>query len=338
MTTPSHGIVHSSLLDRLAYGREVANWQDHFREVERDEDLHGIWSIGMIMKPKMYVLFKRPIQSEGTQVRERSNAFKNFSKASVILACAVSAVSSARPVAANDADLAKQLSNPVASLISVPIKFDYNTNIGTGDEGISRTWTIQPVIPISLNDNWNLISRTIVPFQFNTNTPPGSGSVSGVGDITQSLFFSPKAPTKNGLIWGVGPIFQIPTYSDVSSDTWGAGVTGLVLKQENGWTYGALASQLWDVGGDVEIDATFLQPFLSYTTPKSWTYGLNTESTYNRVTDDWSVPINATVSKLVKVGKQPISFQGGLRYWATSPDNGPEGWGARMQVTFLFPK
>jgi hypothetical protein len=286
----------------------------------------------------MYTLFKRLIQSGSTQVRERQRLQK-FVASAVIVACAVIAVSSARPVAADDAaDLAKQLSNPVASLISVPIKFDYNTNIGAGDEGISRTWTIQPVIPISLNDNWNLISRTIVPFQFNTDIPSGSGSVNGVGDITQSLFFSPKAPTKNGLIWGAGPIFQIPTSSDVSSDTWGAGVTGLVLKQKNGWTYGGLASQLWDVSGDVEINATFLQPFVSYTTPKSWTYGLNTESTYNGVTNDWSVPINATVSKLVKVGNQPISLQSGLRYWATSPDNGPEGWGARMQVTFLFPK
>ena len=176
----------------------------------------------MKKKPMMYALFTRSIQSGGTQVRERANAFKNLSQAAVIVACAVIAVSSARPVAASDAtDLALQLSNPVASLISVPIKFDYNTNFGVGDEGIGRTWTIQPVIPISLNDNWNLISRTIVPFQFNTDIPSGSGSVSGAGDITQSLFFSPKAPTKNGLIWGAGPIFQIPTGSDVSSDTWG---------------------------------------------------------------------------------------------------------------------
>jgi len=282
----------------------------------------------------MFTLLKRT----AVLVRNGTTAFQSPLLVAAPLCCAVMLASSAQPVAADDsADLSKQLSNPVASLISVPIKFDYNTNIGAGDEGISRTWTIQPVIPISLNDNWNLISRTIAPFQFNTNVPSGSGSVNGVGDITQSLFFSPKAPTKDGLIWGAGPIFQIPTSSDVSSDTWGAGVTGLVLKQKNGWTYGALASQLWDVSGDVEINATFLQPFLSYSA-NSWTYGLNTESSYNGVTDEWSVPINATVSKLVTVGNQPISLQGGLRYWATSPDNGPESWGARMQVTYLFPK
>ncbi|MGB5170742.1 MAG: hypothetical protein WBN69_04875 [Eudoraea sp.] len=289
----------------------------------------------------MSILLKRTAEL----VRNGAAGFQTGPLVATSLCCAVLMVSSARPVSADDAastddaaGLAQQLSNPVASLISVPLKFDYNTNFGAGDDGSSRTWTVQPVIPISLNENWNLISRTIVPFQFNTDIPSGSGSIDGFGDITQSLFFSPKAPTKNGLIWGAGPIFQIPTSSDVSSDTWGAGVTGLVLKQKNGWTYGALASQLWDVSGDVEINATYLQPFLAYTTPTAWTYALNTESTYDGVTDEWSVPINATVSKLVKVGKQPISLQGGVRYWADSPDSGPEGWGLRFQVTFLFPK
>jgi len=283
----------------------------------------------------MYALQKRTADP----VRNGTAAFRTPLLVAATICCAVIVASSAQPVAADDsADLAQQLSNPVASLISVPIKFDYNSNFGLGDEGISRTWTIQPVIPISLNEDWNLISRTIVPFQFNSNIPSGSGSINGVGDITQSLFFSPKAPTKNGLIWGAGPIFQIPTSSDVSSDTWGAGVTGLALKQKNGWTYGALASQLWDVSGDVEINSTYLQPFLSYTNANAWTYGLNTESSYNGVTGEWSVPINATVAKLVTVGEQPISLLGGVRYWAKSPDNGPEGWGVRMQVTFLFPK
>jgi hypothetical protein len=85
----------------------------------------------------------------------------------------------------SDAELAKQLSNPVASLISVPLKFDYDSNIGAGDDGISRTWTIQPVIPISLNENWNLISRTIIPYSVNTNVPSGSGSTTGLRDVTQ---------------------------------------------------------------------------------------------------------------------------------------------------------
>ena len=84
--------------------------------------------------------------------------------------------------------------------------------------------------------------------------------------------------------------------------------------------------------------ATFLQPFVSYTTKNAWTFGLNTESTYNWENHDWSVPINLTVSKLVRVNKQPISLLAGLRYWATAPDSGPSGLGVRVAVTFLFPK
>lgn len=265
--------------------------------------------------------------------------FEKFTWVAAIASSSALAAMLATPAMADgDSDLAKKLSNPVASLVSVPLKFDYNSSYGADEKGIGRTWTLQPVIPISLNEDWNVISRTLIPFQYNTDIPSGSGTVDGFGDITASFFFSPKEPTKNGVIWGVGPILQIPTGTDVSSKTWGAGVTGLVLKQKDGWTVGALASQLWDVSGDVPINATYLQPFLSYTNRTAWSYTLNTESTYNRVSGEWSVPINAMVSKLVRWGKQPISLQGGLRYCAETPESGPKGWGLRMQVTYLFPK
>jgi hypothetical protein len=75
-----------------------------------------------------------------------------------------------------------------------------------------------------------------------------------------------------------------------------------------------------------------------FTTPTAWTVALNTESTYDWRAEEWSVPINLMLSKLVHFGKQPVSFQGGIRYWADSTDAGPEDWGARFAVTFLFPK
>jgi len=62
----------------------------------------------------------------------------------------------------------------------------------------------QPVIPVSLDKDWNLISRTIVPLISQRNVLPRSGTQTGVGDITQSFFFSPKAPGPGGIIWGVG--------------------------------------------------------------------------------------------------------------------------------------
>jgi hypothetical protein len=239
-------------------------------------------------------------------------------------------------------DLAKKLSNPVASLISVPFPFNYDEGFGPND-GQKVTLNIQPVIPISLSEDWNVISRTILPVIWQNDIAGPSGEQSGLGDITQSLFFSPKKPTANGIIWGAGPAFLIPTATDdlLGTGKWGAGPTGVALKQTGPWTVGVLANHIWSFAGESDrpdVSSTFLQPFISYTTPTAWTFGLNTESTYNWETEEWSVPINFTVAKLVKVHEQPISLTAGVRYWAESPDSGPDGFGFRGVVTFLFPK
>ena len=165
----------------------------------------------------------------------------------------------------------------------------------------------------------------------------------GLGDTVQSLFFSPKEPTSNGLIWGAGPALLLPTGTEnlLSGRKWGAGPTAVLLKQDGPWTYGFLGNHIWSFAGDdnrSSISNTFLQPFLAYTTKDAWTYTINTESTYDWKAEQWSVPINAVVSKLTKFGKQPVSLGLGVRYWADSPDSGPHGWGVRLVVTFLFPK
>jgi len=239
-------------------------------------------------------------------------------------------------------DLAKKLSNPVAALISVPLQFNYDEGFGPNREGHKTYVNFQPVVPMSLNADWNVISRTIVPLIDQQNVVPGT-SQSGIGDITQSFFFSPKAPTAGGMIWGIGPALLLPTGSDplLSARKWGAGPTVVVLKQDHGWTYGALANHIWGFGGvetRQDVSSTFLQPFLSYTTPDAWTYTVNSESTYDWKNKEWTVPVNMMVSKLLKFGGQPVSLGVGARYWADSPESGPHGWGARMLVTFLFPK
>ena len=242
----------------------------------------------------------------------------------------------------DDQALAKKLSNPVAALISVPLQLNYDHDFSPGDEGKRWLLNVQPVIPISISENWNVISRTIVPFIDLEDVIPGDDHESGTGDVTQSLFFSPKEPTKSGLIWGAGPAFLLPLASEdaLGADKLGIGPTGVVLKQQGPWTYGGLANHIWSVagGGCQEISSTFLQPFLAYTTPTAWTFALNTESTYDWRRDDWSVPINATVAKLIRLGKLPVSLTGGVRYWAEEQDNGPQGWGLRFVLTFLFPK
>jgi hypothetical protein len=245
----------------------------------------------------------------------------------------------ATPLLAEDADLAKQLANPVSSLISLPIQSNVDFGIGPGD-GTRWTTNVQPVIPITLNENWNLISRTILPvvdvegIQFG-----GAGDAFGLGDTVQSFFFS---PAQSDPIWGLGPALLIPTATDsvLGGEKWGAGPTGVILKQTGPWTYGALANHLWDFAGDdsrSSVNATFLQPFVSYITPTKTTFSLNLESTYDWNRNQWTVPANFMVSQLVKVGGQPLQFFAGARYYLDKPDGGPE-WGLRFGVTFLFPK
>jgi len=240
-------------------------------------------------------------------------------------------------------DLAKKLSNPVAALISVPFQFNYDQDLGPDDNGERWLLNVQPVVPMSLNAEWNVISRTILPVISQDDVIPEEGSQFGIGDIVQSLFFSPVQPTANGWIWGAGPVFLLPTASDklLGSEKWGVGPTAVALKQQGPWTIGALGNHIWSVAGDdsrADISSTFLQPFLSYTTKTAWTYMINTESTYDWKAKQWTVPLNATISKVTKIGDQLISVGGGIRYWADSPDNGPEGFGLRFVVTLLFPK
>jgi hypothetical protein len=243
----------------------------------------------------------------------------------------------------DDSDLAKKLANPVASLISVPIQANYDENFGPNEEGSVWKINIQPVIPITLNDEWNLISRTILPVIDQEDVPLKGLGESGIGDVVQSLFFSPKEPSSGGLIWGVGPVFLLPTASDDSlgAEKWGIGPTGVVLKQDGPWTFGMLANHIESFAGDddrADVSATFIQPFISYITSTKTTIGLNTESTYDWETKKWSVPINLTVNQLLKAGDQMFQVGGGVRYWAESPDGGPENWGIRLQLTLLFPK
>lgn len=240
------------------------------------------------------------------------------------------------------AELAKKLANPISNLISLPIQYNYDTDYGVNDDGTKQYINVQPVIPISISENWNLISRTIVPLIDQRDLPRGVDE-SGLGDVVQSLFFSPKEPTSRGLIWGAGPVFLFPTASDevLGGEKWGAGPTAVLLKQSGSWTVGFLGNHIWSFAGDDDrnnINATFLQPFVSYITKTKTTIGLVSESTYDWKDNKWSIPIISQIGQMFKIGSQIMQITVGAKYWADSPDGGPEGWGARVQLTFLFPK
>jgi hypothetical protein len=244
--------------------------------------------------------------------------------------------------AEDDADeLAKKLSNPIASLISVPMQSNFDFGAGVDGNGFAYTMNIQPVIPISIGDDWNMISRTILPIAYRDYLPPPDGDTFGLGDITQSLFFSPKTPGPSGIIWGVGPVFLIPTATDdfLGTGKFGIGPTAVVLKQTGPWTVGVLANHIWSVAGDddrEDVNQTFLQPFLAYALGHGTTISLNTESSYDWNAAQWTVPINLGVSQVFKIGDQVMSFQVGGKYYAEAPDGGPQ-WGIRTVLTFLFP-
>jgi hypothetical protein len=244
--------------------------------------------------------------------------------------------------------LAKKLANPVAALISIPFQWNWDDRIGANEDISRLTLNIQPVIPINLSKDWNLISRTILPV-IHQNDANGRINQNrfdnGVdfGDSLQSLFLSPATPGQFGLIWGLGPVALLPTGTNTftTANQWALGPTGVVLKQSGPWTVGVLANHLWSVqnrGRLSDVNTSFVQPFVSYTTPSAWSATLQTETTYDWQGQQWAVPINLVVTKILKLGDQLVSVGAGVRYWAQGPELGPHGWAGRLVFTLLLPK
>jgi hypothetical protein len=185
-----------------------------------------------------------------------------------------------------------------------------------------------------------------MPFVSQPELAPGSSTAFGTGDIVASAFLSPSK-SRGGLTWGAGPVFSLPTTTDplLGSGKWSAGPTAVVLKQQGPWTYGGLVSHMWDVAdtGDPDrsdVNQSFLQPFLAFTTKGAFTYTVNSESSANWEAtsgEEWTVPINVTVSKITKFGPFPMSLGAGAGYFVESPTGGPD-WKLRFQATVLLPR
>jgi hypothetical protein len=260
----------------------------------------------------------------------------------VILLCSIAGAQEKTEQSASD--LAKETQNPIADLISLP--FQYNTFFETGPKDKTQnTLLIQPVIPFSLNDDWNFIARPIIPLMELPPLTDGQNRNHGLGNIQFQGFFSPKETVGDWII-GVGPYFEFPTNSGpdnrFGSDNWSAGPAFVALKFEGPWVYGGLVSQLWSYyGDDPEVNITAIQPFVYYNMEDGWYLFSEPSLTANwYLTDDdtqWTIPIGGGIGKISTIGKQPVNTSLAVYYNAKAPKDGSD-WQLQFQIQFLFPK
>ena len=241
-------------------------------------------------------------------------------------------------------ELAKLAQNPVGNLISVP--FQNNTNLNFGPlKGTQNVLNIQPVIPISVNSDWNIITRTIVPVISMPALGPDVPSTSGIGDTVLTAFLSPANP--GHWIWGVGPVLQLPTNStaELGNRNWGLGPSVVLLRLEKGnpWVFGVLVNNVWSLTSDKQggsYNNGLIQPFVNYnfdgglylTTAPIMTVNWKAESS-----QQWTMPLGGGVGKIFHLGKLPVNTQISAYYNVVRPDFAPN-WQIRAQVQFMFPK
>jgi hypothetical protein len=241
-------------------------------------------------------------------------------------------------------DLVKKLQNPIGDLYSVP--FQNKTNFNTGpNKATQYILNLQPVIPIHINEDWNVVTRTILPLIWQPSLQPAQTVPFGTGPITFSAFLSPKNPT-NGWLWAVVPVVQVPTISDktLGSNVWGAGPTAALVYMKGSWVSGALANNVWSLGGTQGLGGTryntfLVQPFANYNFGEGWYVGTAPIIIANWLTAGnkaWTLPVGAQVGRVVKIaGKLPVNLALGAYYNALRPEFGST-WQSRTQVTVIF--
>ena len=244
-------------------------------------------------------------------------------------------------------ELAKELQNPVADLISFP--FQNNTNFNFGPlKGTQDILNVQPVIPFHVTEDWNLITRTIFPLTWQPQLTPNTGSTFGLGNVNLSLFLSPKQ-LFHGIIWGVGPAIILPTATGgtVGSNIWGAGPSGVALRMDGPWVYGALVSNVWSFAGTTgpggvgnAYNNFLLQPFVNYNFGEGWyvnSVPIITSNWLAPAGQQWIVPVGGGGGRVIKLfDKLPVNLYIGAYYNAVHPSSTGPSWQLRSQLTFIF--
>lgn len=235
-------------------------------------------------------------------------------------------------------ELSRKVSNPAAYLISVPVHADFDYSRSDGKSYWSNTLDIEPVIPFSLNSDWNIITHTDFPFAY--ASPPGyHGENFGLGDISQDILLTPAS--HGPLVWAFGPQISYPT---ATADEFGTGKlsigpSGLLLHQSTSITLGISASHIWSVLGEdsrPDVSHTETQPFVAWHLGKGRTISTNIDAAYDWEGKQLELPVSLSYSQIVKIGDQAVSVSAGGKYWLERPDDGPR-WGIKAGLTFLFP-
>jgi hypothetical protein len=261
----------------------------------------------------------------------------------VVLFSSVARAFAQQPAAAPAEDvtaLAKKTQNPVGDLISVPFQFNFNTGGGLQDETLFNL-NIQPVIPFKLNDDWNVIARTIIPIN-SVPAPNGTSRYSGVGDIQEQLFVTPSAP--GSIIWGIGPVLSLPTgtVTGLETGSWGLGPAAVVLKMTGPWVLGGLLTQTWTIAHSdtyTKINQLLFQPFVNYNFGQGWALSFSPIITANWEAtsgNQWTVPLGLGITRTTVFDGRPMNIGVQYYYNVERPDSGP-GQQIRFQIALLYP-
>lgn len=254
--------------------------------------------------------------------------------------------------AADKTAIAKASQNPVAAMYSIPVEMNFFTHSGPTEKDLNIL-LIKPVVPVVMKGDWNVINRFIIPvidqegqdaFDSNGTTIPASSDESGLGNIQYTAFFSPKKPTSGGILWGIGPVIELPTASDdrLGPDAWSAGPSVVALTMRGKWVFGVLAQNIWDIEKDddvADINKFTLQYFINYNLSNGWYVTSQPVITADWEADsgeEWTIPFGGGVSKIMKYGKNAVDYRVSAYYNVDAPENATD-WQFQLQAKFLFP-